>query len=592
MLVELSIENFALINNLTIRLGPGLNVLTGETGAGKSMIIDAISTLLGGKIEAETLRSGAKEGRIEGIFELDSERVEQIRPSLANHGVEVGEEGVAIICREIKRWGRGLARMNGRTVPLSFAKAVGSLLIDIHGQTEHLSLLEPREHLSLLDAYAGLTDLREEMAANYAELGVLERELSRLEKEKEFTEKGKELLDFQVREIESANLKPGEEEELQREREIVTNTERLKSCCDYAYRGLYESSGAVFDLLAQVKNELKKIVALDPDLGCQLQRIDGIACEVEDLARSLQSYVQRLEYDPERLCEIEERLELLGRLKKKYGNDISQVLAFAEDARVRLADAQSGEDERGRLEARLKQLKSDTAYTAGLLSVARRGACAKLVQSVEKELTPLNMAEVNFAISVNQQESTDGLLLPDGKSYAYDHTGIDLAEFLVSPNPGEPLKPLARIASGGEISRFMLALNCVLQMVNKKATLVFDEIDTGIGGRSADIIGKKLSQLGQGHQVLCITHLPQIACYADVHLRVSKEVRGGHTFIVVHRLEKTEEKVKEIADMLVGLELSEKAEGNAWEILVRAEEWKSRRVIGEQPLIACPQCAL
>ena len=227
-----------------------------------------------------------------------------------------------------------------------------------------------------------------------------------------------------------------------------------------------------------------------------------------------------------------------------------------------------------------------------MISVARRGACARIVRSVEDELTSLNMAEVNFAVSVIQQESIDGLLLPDGKSYAFDHTGIDMVEFLVSPNPGEPLKPLAKIASGGEMSRFMLALNCALQTVNRKATLVFDEIDTGIGGRSADTIGKKLSQLGEKHQVLCITHLPQIACYADVHLKVSKAAREGHTFVAVHQLEETKDKVQEIADMLVGLELSQKAESNAWEILVRAEEWKRQRADEDQPLVACPQGVL
>lgn len=560
MLAELSVENLALIDRLNLCLAPGFDVLTGETGAGKSLIVGAIGALLGDKVDLAVMGRGDLPLRIEGIFQLDGERNAKLESLLSNHGLDGDEGGLLILSREVKPGGRSVARINQRAVPLSLLKAVGHLLVDIHSQAEHFSLLDPEQHLDLLDAYAGLGALCSEMAAKYAELSFVERELSKLEREERLMRRDRELLNFQVEEIEAANLKPGEEEELQKQRAILLNREKLSESCESAYQILYGAeAGSVFDLMQRVKDELKGIAALEGDFKDSVETVENAIYNIEDLSRALHSYAQTLEYEPKYLEEVEQRLNSISHLKRKYGNSIGEILAFARDAKAKLSGMGAEDEEREQLRKKFSQLQLDTGYVANKLSVARCEAGIRLVEAIKRELAELNMSEVDFAVSAKQRESDDGLPLPDGKSYVFNPTGIDVVEFLVSTNKGEALKPLAKIASGGETSRFMLALSCALQARSPVSTLIFDEIDIGIGGRSGDIVGKKLAMLARSHQVLCITHLPQIACLADAHYKVSKEVEDGCTHIGVQRLDKAEDRAMEITDMLGKVELSPEA---------------------------------
>ncbi len=551
MLAELHIQNFAIIDELHLRFVPGFNALTGETGAGKSIVIDAVSTLLGGRADSGFVRAGARQARVEGIFHLNETAQQAILSLLQKDGLEGEDQETLILAREIRLEGRNICRVNGRAVTLSILEGIGQHLIDIHGQSEHLSLLRVKEHLAFLDRYGGLGELRAQVTAQVHALAKARRELEALLRDERELARRADLLQYQVNEIEAAQLYPGEEEELSAERTRLANAEHLMALTDQAYQALYEGNedqSSVADLLGGVVRNLTDLEKIDPALGEQRQSADEIFYLAEDLARSLRAYRDDIEYNPARLRQVEERLNLIHSLKRKYGDSIQDILAFGEQAARELESISHSEERVEELRAQEEKHLRRIGELAGKLSQGRREAGERLIAAVEAELADLGMAQAHFGVSIEQVEAEDGAPLGE-RRYAFGSTGIDRVEFLVAPNVGEPLKPLAKIASGGETSRLMLALKTVLSAADEMPILIFDEIDQGIGGRMGGVVGRKLWSLTREHQVLCVTHLPQLAGYGDAHFKVDKGIVEGRTVAAVHALDE-EARTEELAHML------------------------------------------
>ncbi|MCS7220567.1 MAG: DNA repair protein RecN [Anaerolineae bacterium] len=556
MLTELYIRNFAIIEELTLCFGEGLNVLTGETGAGKSIIIDAVSLLLGGRASTDVIRAGAELAEVEGHFRLGA-RAAVINPLLEAEGLE-GEGDLLILAREIRRNGRHICRVNGRAVALSVLNEIGQRLIDIHGQGEHLSLLRVREHLELLDRYAGLGSERAEMARLVHALRQVRAELAELRRDERELARRIDLLTYQVQEIAAARLEPGEDEALEAERRRLANAEQLLHLTTQVMQALENGSEeqmSAVDLLGQAVQMLARLSRIDPDVETMRQQIEDLSYQLSDVVHELRRYRDRVEFNPARLAEVEERLELIHNLKRKYGDSIEEILAFGERAQAELDGITHAGERIAELDAEEERLLYAIGELGQRLSAARREAGTRLAQAVERELDDLRMEHARFSVDFQWQEDPEGAYVGD-RRVAFDATGLDRVEFLISANPGEPLRPLARVASGGETARLMLALKAVLSRADETPTLIFDEIDVGIGGRVGAVVGRKLwgltapdAQGRRAHQVLCVTHLPQLAAYGDVHYHVSKAVEGERTLTHVRRLE-GDERVDELAAML------------------------------------------
>ncbi len=580
MLVELKVKNLGIIEDMNWRLDDGLNVITGETGAGKSLVIDAVELLLSGKADEEVIRHGAVQAQIEGVFSLPrKENLNSLKTLLAEKGLESDEDSLVIDC-QFRRQSPDIIRVNGHAIPKAFLRQIGSLLVDIHGQSDHLSLFDSGAHLYFLDAYAHTTELRQDFTAKAKELNRVEQELKALEKDEQERARREESLRFQLEEISRAQLKEGEEAELERERDILASAEKLKTISYEAYRALYEEDASgqaapALDRLNEAAQAVKKLVEIDPSLKSQLDLLEQTIDGLTETARSLRAYSDNLEYDPNRLEEIESRLELIRGLKRKYGQSISQVIAYMTKAQRELDEVAGSEERSAQLKETAAVLKEEMGEIAQRLSEERVQAAEKLTGEVEKELNELNMSQVEFRVSISQEKDEGGIPLPSGL-YAFTNEGVDIVEFMASTNPGEPLKPLARIASTGELSRFTLALKGALSEADHIPVLIFDEIDIGVGGRSGEIIGKKLSSLARNHQVVCVTHLPQIAAFADAHFSVHKELAGERTLSLLESLE-DEARLKELAVMLGGAHYSETALTNARELRHKAENWKKPR---------------
>jgi DNA repair protein RecN (Recombination protein N) len=590
MLAELNISNFAIIDRLYLRLGPGFNALTGETGAGKSIIIDALGALLGSKIGPEFVRHGAQSARVEGQFELASLQAAPREALLAILGegglldTDDGSDEQVIISREINASGRTVARVNGRMVNLPSLQAIGELLVDIHGQSEHVSLLRPATHIDLLDEYAGLRDERRQMAELVGKLRATHRELRDLQRDARELARRADLLTFQVEEIEKADLRAGEDTELANERSRLSNSERLSSLCDSIYALLIEggdedggyarrggrnaSSGpSVRDAVGDASGMLAELARLDPSMEEHEPALAAIYDSVEEVGRTLRQYRETVEHDPARLLEIEERLSLIHELKRKYGPSIEEIIAFGGQAAEELDTITHSEERIAALQEEGERLAQQIGALGARISARREEAGEKLARAVEIAMKDLMMGSGRFQVEITHSQSGDGVPLPGKEGrWAYSDKGVDKVEFLISPNPGEPLKPLAKIASGGETSRLMLALKSILSEADLTSTLVFDEVDVGVGGRSGGVVGEKLWALTSSHQVLCITHLPQIAAFADDHYKITKQVVDDRTRTRVDRLD-PEEQEQEIAAMIGGTPVSAASLENAREML-------------------------
>ena len=593
MLRLLSVTNFATIEQLDIELAPGFSVLTGETGAGKSIIVDALGFLMGGRADVGMVRSGARQSRVEGIFLLGGDISQKIKVALNECEIDVGEEEI-ILAREVNLDGRNTCRVNGRIVPLRLLSTLAQHLVDIHGQHQHLSLLRVREHMDILDKYGGLWQLRTEVAEWARQLTEVRQELDRLREDEAEVAQRVDFLWYQVGEISTANLRPTEYDDLTLERDRVANAERIITLSDHAYRALYDSFDrreSVMDLIGQVSKDLSQLEQLDPSLRQNLESVDALMHQVDELARALRSYRDGIEYSPERLHELEERLDLIDRLKRKYGSTIGEILAFGERASQELEKLCHREERAEGLKAREMDLRRQVGRLAGQLSEARQHAARGLADAIQEEVAGLAFGHAQVLVDIRQSDSEGGVPVgtADGVPYAtpslggesirhlaFNETGIDSVEFLISLNPGEPPRPLARIASGGEASRLMLAIKTILSTADQIPILVFDEVDAGVGGRVGSVLGQKLWGLSKSHLVLCVTHLPQIACYADHHAKVTKLASHDRTVTSVEVLD-GEARVTELSQML-GSD-SGATRTNALEMLRQAKSWKeSKRV--------------
>lgn len=596
MLHELTIQDFAIIDELHLRFGAGFNVLTGETGAGKSIIIDAVSLLLGARGDADLVRTGADRAAVEGVFALDEETQAAVDPLLEQEGLEGDAPGVLLLGREIRREGRNVCRVNGRAVALKVLAEIGERLVDIHGQTEHLSLMRVREHVDLLDRYGELWPLREKVAGLVRDLRAVRRELADLRRDERELARRVDLLQYQVGEIEAARLEPGEEEAWAGERTRLANAEQLQELADEAHQALYtggEDQAAAVDLVQSAARALGGLVRLDPTTSALAEAAEALSFQVEDLAESLRDYRDGIEYNPRRLNQVEERLILIHNLQRKYGDTIDDVLAFSERARQQLDAIEHSEERIAELEAEEDRLLREIGQAGAELSARRREAGGRLATSIEAELAQLSMERARFGVDLAWRDDAEGAYVEEpvlssstaltvdsaeGRRVVFDLTGLDRVEFLVAPNIGEPLKPLVRIASGGETSRLMLALKTVLAKADRTPTLIFDEIDAGIGGRVGSVVGQKLWGLttadgigARQHQVLCVTHLPQLASYGDLHLYVRKGIAGDRTVTAVKRLE-DEAREQEIAGMLGAI--TEGTRASAREMLAASQREK------------------
>jgi DNA repair protein RecN (Recombination protein N) len=571
MLTELRIHNFAIIDKLDLRFGPGLIILTGETGAGKSIILDAVVMLLGGRADATTIRSESDAAFVEGVYQLKGPERETVHDILKREEL-LDDPNYVTLTREVRREGRNIARVNGRTVGLSLLKELGAALVDIHGQAEHLSLLDTRAHLGLLDRYADVAKPLSDYRQTYHTLLNLRRELNELRQSQADAERRQDLLTYAVEEIEAARLRNGEDEELRKERDRLANAESL---AEYAQRALSildegspESSPAS-DLVGQVAQALAGLARIDSaqaELSSQAALLEDT---LSDLVRSLRDYLEEIEFNPKRLEEVEERVDLIYRLTRKYGGNIPAVIAYGADARKQLETITGAADRIAKFEVEETRLLAQLAKQGGVLTAKRKAAAILLGKGIVTELSDLKMESAQFGVDFQTRPDPNGVPLPDGSRVSFDQNGLDRVEFLIAPNPGEGLKPLVKIASGGETSRLMLALKNVLARADQIPSLIFDEIDQGIGGRVGMIVGQKLWKLARNHQVFCVTHLPQLAVFGDQHFQVQKLVEKGRTLTRVEKLD-GDPRMLELSQMLG--EVGEGTLRSAQELLQHARQ--------------------
>jgi DNA repair protein RecN (Recombination protein N) len=554
MLVELHIENFAIIDRLDLQLGPGLVIFTGETGAGKSILIDAVETLLGGRADSTLVRSETDRASVEGTFRIDS-TIRSVFHEILQREDMLDDPDFLTLGREIRLNGRSIARVNGRVVNASLLRELGEYLVDVHGQSEHLSLLRVSQHQQLLDRFADLSSLSSAYQQTYHDLRALRQELASLRQSEQEAARQIDMLNYQIQEIEAAHLRDGEEAELREERNRLANAEELASQTQTALLALDEGtpeSPATTDLFGQVVSALNSLARLDPALAEQAELGQSLFDSLSELSRNLRAYLDEIEFNPRRLDQVEERLALIHSLKRKYGDSVPAVIEFSRKARTQL-DAIAHAGERiAELEQRETGLLSELGKHGEELSEKRRQQSTILGKALEAELENLQMSQARFQVDFQQRDDPNGVILSDGRRVAFDAHGLEKLEFLIAPNPGEGMKPLAKIASGGETSRLMLALKNVLASADQVPTLIFDEIDQGIGGRVGTVVGQKLWRLARHHQVLCVTHLPQLAAFGEYHFHVEKNIHAGRTTTQVRKLE-GDTRLEELAQMFGGV---------------------------------------
>ncbi|MCX6057146.1 MAG: DNA repair protein RecN [Chloroflexi bacterium] len=551
MLTELHIQNFAIIDKLDLRFDSGLIILTGETGAGKSIILDAVVMLIGGKADTTFVRTDSDAAFVEALFQLTGPEKEAVH-FILNREELMDDPNYVTLMREVRKEGRSVARINGRTVNVGLLKELGALLIDIHGQAEHLSLLDPRAHLGLLDRYAEVGLPLGDYRQTYRTLLDLRRELSDLRKAQSDADRRIEILTYQAEEIESARLKTGEDEELRKERDRLANAESLAQNAQEALAVLDEGSPetpAATDLIGQAAQALATLAKIDEGQAQMAEQAELLLETISDVIHSLRDYLEEIEFNPKRLEDVEERLDVIHTLTRKYGGNISAVIAYGTEARKQLETITGAAERINELEMQEAKLLEKLARQGGTLSEKRKSAATEMGKGIEAELNDLKMQSARFGVDFQTKPDLNGIPMTDGTRIAFDQNGFDRAEFLIAPNPGEGLKPLAKIASGGETSRLMLGLKNVMAKADEVPSLIFDEIDQGIGGRVGLVVGHKLWNLSRTHQVFCVTHLPQLAAFGDQHYQVQKIVDNGRTLTRVENLN-GEARLLELSQML------------------------------------------
>lgn len=573
MLTELTIKNFAIIDRLRIEFGPGLNALTGETGAGKSILVDAIGLVLGGKASGEMVRTGAEEAAVEAFFDLSAGEEKNI---LGRFGLE--PDSGLLVRRLVGRSGKSRAYLNGSAATLGMVAEVAAELANIYGQHEHQTFLEPKRHIDILDETRDLLPRRRAYEEAYAAWRRVEEEWAEAAARQKHRAERLELLNFQSGEISRARLRepgpgePDEEETLSGERARLVHAEKLFEIAHRGFEDLYGASGSAVERLKSTRQRLREGEKIDPALSPLSRALETAVLQAEDAASSLRVYRDRIQFDPGRQEEIESRLDELRKLKRKYGAALKEVLAYQKKIDEERKSLENLEGKIGDLRSRADLFFRQALQEALELSAGRAKTARLLEAKVEEELADLGMEKARFRIRLEKEKAPS----PEDGPPPLGEKGVDRVEFLLSPNPGEDLKPLARIASGGELSRIMLALKRIFTRETGVGTLIFDEVDAGIGGAVAEVVGRKLKEIARRHQVFCITHLPQIAAYADIHYRVVKKPQGDRTAVEVERI-RDDNRVREIARMLGGIKITPKTLEHAGEMLRAAAGKKQEK---------------
>ena len=562
MLKELHIKNIAVIDQVHIEFSEGLNVLTGETGAGKSILIDSINMALGKRVSHDLIRTGCDKAMVNACFEVADKKVLE---QLSDLGIEA-EEGIISINRQLTNEGKSTCRINGVTMPLSVVRDVTSMLIDIHGQSDNRMLLDPHSHLEFLDSFGNCNDTLTIYRESYKKQRELKSKIKSLSASLDERERQLELLNFQIEEINGAKLKLGEDTQLEERRDYLCNMESIVSGAGTAYGALYGGEDfSAYDLLRQAERALSDISRYLPKLTESYERLCSIIAETEDIASDINSCLGSTEFSMSELDQIEERLDLIGNLKRKYGNSIEEILEYAKSAQIKASEIEQSDETLTLLYAELEEVKNELDIHAAKLSHQRAESAKDLEQKISAELMDLDMPKVRFSIDICDRYE-DGEIL-------FSETGKDRVEFLLSTNPGEALKPMSKIASGGELSRIMLAIKSVLSDTEDIDTMIFDEIDTGVSGRAAQKIAEKLSHLAKTKQIFSITHLTQIASMADSHYLIKKTSTDQITTTSVTRLD-AEGRVEELARIIGGVTVTELTRKSALEMLELAKSKK------------------
>ncbi|HUG17085.1 MAG TPA: DNA repair protein RecN [Thermomicrobiales bacterium] len=581
MLLELTIRNFAVIRDTRIEFGPGLNALTGETGAGKSIVIDALGAVLGARASAELVRGGATAAYIEALFDVaalpDRDQLDALLESI---GIELDPTEPLILSREVAASGRSTARVAGRSVTAAMLAAIGQLLIDIHGQSDHLSLLRAPAQLALLDRFAGNADVRELLGDQYRAWQIARARVHEHAERQRDAAHRLDLLRFQSVELEQAAVRQREDDELEAERIVLVHADRLLRNASQAQAELSGDSdgtlteSSALDRLRAAEALIDDITTLDPSVAQLLERARDALVAAEDVVASLRSYVDGLEIDPRRLEVVDERLNLLRGLKRKYGPELDDVLAYAESVQSELEAMEADTQDIEALRSAEHAARSALQSTARELSSRRRESATVLARQVERSIAELNMGNASFDVRFETSPDASGVEATDGTRVAIDASGYDRVAFMLAANAGDETRPLARVASGGETARLMLALKSILSESDETPVLVFDEVDVGVGGRSGQVVGEKLWRLTDHHQAIVISHLAQIAAFADHHLVLVKSEAGGRSETIA-RTVNGPERIEELAAMFDGLPPTPESRANAVALLERVQAWKT-----------------
>ncbi|SFA41759.1 DNA replication and repair protein RecN [Anoxybacillus pushchinoensis] len=573
MLAELSIKNFAIIESLSLSFEKGLTVLTGETGAGKSIIIDAIHLLIGGRGSAEFVRYGEAKAEIEGLFLLEQDD-HPCYNKCAELGIDISD-GMIVLRREITESGKSICRINGKLVTIATLREVGATLVDIHGQHEHQELLDESKHLRLLDEYGGerIREALEEYGALYAAYERVKRQLQKLNENEQQMAHRLDLLTFQLDEIQKAQLQPDEDEQLMEERRKIVNFQKIYGALQSSYEALYGEQRGL-DWIGLAMNHLDHVSDLDVSLKQAQEVVSNCYYLLEEVAHQLRGQLDGLEYDPLRLDEIESRLNEINHLKRKYGKTVRDILEYAAKVEEEIETIQHRDDHIHKLQAELQSITADLLVEAKHISELRMQYAKQLIDNIHQELKDLYMEKTTFDVVFRKRQGAYDDPLVDGVPVKLHASGIDEVEFYISTNLGEPLKPLAKVASGGELSRIMLALKSIFSKHQGVTSIIFDEVDTGVSGRVAQAIAEKIYRVARHSQVLCISHLPQVAAMADTHLFIAKETVDGRTKTTVEALNE-EEKINEISRMISGVEITQLTKQHAHELLQLAKKIKN-----------------
>ena len=564
MLELLHIENIALIQEADIQFRPGFNALTGETGAGKSIVIDALGTVLGGRTSRDLIRTGADRAFVSAEFS----QVAPGLPGLEEAGVRPDEDGCLLLQRELTADGKNLCRVNGRPVTVAQLRRIGGELLNIHGQHDGQQLLDPASHLGYLDQFGGCQPLLEDYQVAYRRWHDIRREMDKLQMDEAERSRRVDTLNYQIQELERAQLRPGEDEELEARRTLLRSAGKLMEAvqgAEFALSGDEDRDGAC-SLIAQAEDSVRGVSDVSPELEELGERLTALRCAADDAADTLRELGRAFEFSPGELDQVEERLDQLYRLRKKYGPTVEEMLDFLDRCRRELDQIQYADDTLARLEKELEKARKEALRRGEALSQARRAAAAELQARVQEELRQLDMPKVQFQTEFSPQDGEAGM----------DETGLDQVQFLMSANLGEALKPIQKVASGGELARIMLALKNVLAEGDDIGTLVFDEVDTGVSGRAAQKVAEKMAQVARRKQVLCVTHLPQIAAMADTHFSVQKGERDGRTFTELERLDRSRRR-EELARLIGGAAVTPALLESAEELLSQAEQRRAKQ---------------